>query len=364
MNKLFDSILPNKSDRIEGLDLLRSIAIICVVLYHAWAFMSPYFPQFKQLFFLGFWGVEFFFVLSGFLVGGIFIRSFYSNEKLGFNFLLQFWKRRWKRTIPIYLVVLITSYIFLNTYYKLNFDFPFRYFFFAQSLWFVHPRFFPEAWSLAVEEWFYLSLPIVFILFRFFLKEKSNKNVLFIIVCTVLLFSLPRLVFLSAPFDLTHWDNNIRKVVLYRLDSILYGVLAYQLIQMFYSQVKKIRYVLLLLGTVLLFLSYFIFYQKSFATYNNVFFISLTSLSIAICIPFFYFFKFKAEAFKSIVMLISVSSYSMYLIHYTIIFRVFNTGLITQNLVHAFGIFLLYLICVFFCSLLVHRFIEKPITKH
>jgi peptidoglycan/LPS O-acetylase OafA/YrhL len=364
MKNLFASLLPNKTNRIEGLDLLRSIAIICVVLYHAWAFMSPYYPQFGQLFFLGFWGVEFFFVLSGFLVGGIFIRSFISTDKMDLPFLFNFWKRRWKRTIPIYLVVLISSYLFLNLYYKLNYEFPFRYFVFAQNLWFIHPRFFPEAWSLAVEEWFYISLPIVFITIQYLIKQKSNKHLLFIIVIAIILFSLPRLVFLSKPFDLIAWDNTLRKIVLYRLDAILYGVLAYQLLQLYPESIKKMRYALLVFGVLFLLASYYLFYQKTFATYNNVFFLSSTSLSIAMGIPFFYFFRFKFNSLKNTVMLISVSSYSMYLIHYTIVFRIFNTGLITQNQAHAFGIFCLYLFTVLICSLFVHRFIEKPLTKH
>lgn len=358
------SFIPSDKKRIEGLDLLRSIAIVFVVIYHAWAFLSPYFPQVGQLFFLGFWGVEFFFVLSGFLVGGIFIRAYKEQNRLNFSVLLNFWKRRWKRTIPIYLVVLLFSYLTLNYLYNLNFDFPFRYFFFSQNLWYLHPRFFPEAWSLAVEEWFYILLPLLFFSFGFLFKNKSDKSIVAILVLSILIFTAIRLVWLGNTFDIIYWDNYLRKIVLYRLDAIMYGVLAYQLFSMHKMLLEKYRYVLLFVGVFGVLLSYYFFHQKTFNNYNNVFFLSVNSSSISLCIPFFYFFKFKFKFIKTLITLIAVSSYTMYLIHYTLLFRFINTGLVTLNLFHALGIFVSYLILVFVVSLLVYRLVERPLTRH
>lgn len=358
------SFIPFDKKRIEGLDLMRSIAIVLVVVYHAWAFLSPYFPQVGQLFFLGFWGVEFFFVLSGFLVGGIFIRTYKENKRLNFLVLLSFWKRRWKRTIPIYLVVLMFSYLTLNYLYNLNFDFPFRYFFFSQNLWYLHPRFFPEAWSLAVEEWFYILLPLLFVGFGLLFKNKSDKSILAILVLSILLFTAFRLVWLNSAFEIIYWDNYLRKIVLYRLDAILYGVLAYQLFSMKKMFFEKYRYVLLFIGVFGVLLSYYFFHQKTFINYNNIFFLSVNSISISFCIPFFYFFKFKFAFLKTFISLIAVSSYTMYLIHYTLLFRFVNTGLVTLNLIHAAGIFIFYLLLVFLVSLIVYRFVERPLTKH
>lgn len=358
------SIIPSDKKRIEGLDLMRSIAIVLVVVYHAWAFLSPYFPKVGQLFFLGFWGVEFFFVLSGFLVGGIFIRTYKEHEKISFSVLLNFWKRRWKRTIPIYLVVLLLSYLSLNYLYNLNIDFPVRYYFFLQNLWYLHPRFFPEAWSLAVEEWFYILLPLLFLGFGFLFKNKSDKSILAILVLSILLFTAFRLVWLNNTFEIIYWDNYLRKIVLYRLDAIMYGVLAYQLFTMYKDWFKKHRYVLFLIGIFGVILSYYFFHQKTYSNYNNVFYLSVNSISISFCLSFFYFFKFRFESLKLFVSLIAVSSYTMYLIHYTLLFRFVNTGLITLNLAHALGIFISYLFLVFFVSLIIYRLVERPLTKH
>lgn len=362
MKKLFASILPEQKTRVEGLDLLRAIAIVLVVVYHGYAFISPYFPSVGMLFFMGFWGVEFFFVLSGFLVGGIFIRYFQNSTKIDITFLLNFWKRRWKRTIPIYLIVLLLSYFFLTLYYKLDFDFPYLYFTFSQNLWYIHPRFFPEAWSLAVEEWFYISLPLLFLFFHLFIKNKTSKNILAIILISIAIFTSIRLLLLNNNFDLVYWDFNVRKIVLYRLDAILYGVLAYQLYYVYQSFFIKYRYLFLVMGLLGLFLSYYFFHQKTYSIFSNVFFLSSTSLSIALCVPYFYNFKFSEAWLRSFITVVSVTSYSMYLIHYTIIFRVFNTGLITQNLTHASIIFFLYLLTVLISSVLVYRFVEKPVS--
>ncbi len=87
------------NERIFGLDLLRTIAILLVVLAHGNLIVMdklPYFPDFSIVD-----GVNLFFVLSGFLIGSIIIKSL---EKYGINkaSIIIFWKRRWFRTLPNY----------------------------------------------------------------------------------------------------------------------------------------------------------------------------------------------------------------------------------------------------------------------
>jgi peptidoglycan/LPS O-acetylase OafA/YrhL len=231
-------------------------------------------------------------------------------------------------------------------------------------LWYIHPQFFPEAWSLAIEEWFYISLPLLFLFFHLFLKNKTSKNILTIVLISITIFTSTRLILLNNNFDLIYWDFNVRKIVLYRLDAILYGVLAYQLFTVYTSFFTKYRYRFLVSGALGLFFSYYFFYQKTNPVFSNVFFLSSTSLSIALCVPFFYNFRFKISWLKNFITVISVSSYSMYLIHYTIIFRIFNSDLITKNLMHATIILLLYLLVVLVSSVFVYRFVEKPLASH
>ena len=101
--------------RIYGLDILRSVAILSVIYDHGYHIVSSRVSQesYWRFFYLD--GVTLFFVLSGFLIGGIFIKKVtqpgYDTKQL-FNF----WIRRWFRTLPNYylvLVVLITLHFFL-----------------------------------------------------------------------------------------------------------------------------------------------------------------------------------------------------------------------------------------------------------
>jgi len=85
--------------RIIGLDSLRAIAILLVLMAH---FVN-------KLDFLGLYGVELFFSLSGFLIGGILYRSMASEHCWSFKHVKSFWVRRWWRTLPNYYLFLLVS---------------------------------------------------------------------------------------------------------------------------------------------------------------------------------------------------------------------------------------------------------------
>ena len=96
--------------RIYGLDILRALAILFVVVGHG-KFLLP-----TKLYFLHeafvFDGVSIFFVLSGFLIGGILIKLLDKSQPAK-ELLVDFWIRRWFRTLPNYFLVL---FILLNMF--------------------------------------------------------------------------------------------------------------------------------------------------------------------------------------------------------------------------------------------------------
>ena len=99
-----DSRIQAHHNRVFGLDLLRAYAILCVVYGHSYFLTSRTIPE--EIFFIPvFDGVTLFFVLSGFLIGRILIRTI-TNRDFNANMLAEFWIRRWFRTLPNYMLVL------------------------------------------------------------------------------------------------------------------------------------------------------------------------------------------------------------------------------------------------------------------
>src|ERR1035437_361726 len=152
-----------------GLDIIRAISISLVIIAHSFAIKNVE---------LGVWGVEVFFVLSGFLIGQILIRDF--TNGISFKKIMYFWKRRWFRTLPLYYAVILVKFIFFDSSLGLKF---FAYIFFLQNN-FVGISFLPVSWSLVVEEWFYLTLPLL--LFLFLKNGIEKKYFLYFLISSIL----------------------------------------------------------------------------------------------------------------------------------------------------------------------------------
>ena len=153
---------------------MRALAILSVLFAHT-VFLLPFSSktQISFLSFFGFIGVEIFFVLSGYLIGKILI-GLYSNHPVNTKTTFYFWIRRWFRTLPNYYLALIVSaavFYISNKAFVFSGPFYLQYFVFSQNLYSAHPDFFILAWSLSVEEWFYLLLPLSFIAGRVILKK-------------------------------------------------------------------------------------------------------------------------------------------------------------------------------------------------
>ncbi|RYY95852.1 MAG: acyltransferase, partial [Chitinophagaceae bacterium] len=93
---------PAGTRTVFGLDLMRAIAILLVLVAHS-HFFWPGSYRAQQWFFgaTAFWGVELFFVLSGFLIGRILLRLF-DKAHVSAASIRVFWIRRWLRTLPNY----------------------------------------------------------------------------------------------------------------------------------------------------------------------------------------------------------------------------------------------------------------------
>jgi peptidoglycan/LPS O-acetylase OafA/YrhL len=203
--------------RVFGLDLIRATAVTVVLIAHASYLLEPVFAAPRTFEAMAVIGVELFFVLSGFLIGGIIIDGVRRDGR----WLANFWVRRWVRTLPNYFAFLALNVVlFYVTYSKWP---TFRsYLMFAQGLAWPHPQFFNEAWSLAIEEVFYFLAPLVAM--ALLPIARSRGRVLALLVAGVVLLGAARVGYAVAYNP--PWDAGLRKVALVRLDCIVYGVIA------------------------------------------------------------------------------------------------------------------------------------------
>lgn len=147
------------------IDGLRALAVLAVVIYHAFPAALPG----------GFCGVDIFFVISGYLISGILFKSLAQDN---FSF-IEFYSRRIRRIFPALIVVLFLT-LFLGYFYLLSDEFEQLGKHVAASCVFIQNIVFLKEsgyfdtsadlkpllhlWSLAVEEQFYIFFPPLLIL--------------------------------------------------------------------------------------------------------------------------------------------------------------------------------------------------------
>jgi peptidoglycan/LPS O-acetylase OafA/YrhL len=142
-------------ERQPGLDLLRALAIVVVVIYHAGIMGFPL-PGDAHRF--GWIGVDLFFVLSGYLIGGQLLAPLGRGQR--FN-LRRFFARRALRILPAYFLIL-AIYVLLPSWREYPEMFPlWKFLLSVQNIGLRGGTAFSHAWSLAVEDQFYLLLPLV-----------------------------------------------------------------------------------------------------------------------------------------------------------------------------------------------------------
>jgi peptidoglycan/LPS O-acetylase OafA/YrhL len=246
--------IPSWSARIPALDGLRGVAILLVLLRHAVFGVSSVqgVESHSPLTFLLLatgqltWsGVDLFFVLSGFLIGGILL-----DVRLSPRYFQTFYLRRGYRILPLYFLVLGLS---LLPHLAAEFS-PARaartsplpipwwaYALFIQNFWMAHlgtfgPSGIGITWSLAIEEQFYLTIPLL-------IRKIRPRNLL--IVLLTVIFCAPWLrVLLHSSMAFPGLASYVLMPT--RADALCLGVLAALLVrnQTFWSWLQSHRHIL------------------------------------------------------------------------------------------------------------------------
>ena len=216
----------SSAQKLLGLDHLRAFAIIYVMLFHYQYFAHP--NWITNIAPFGWTGVDLFFVLSGYLIAGQLFATVAAGKQIS---LIEFFTKRFFRIIPPFLVV-ITLYFLFPVLREWGQPSPlWRYLTFTLNFGLDLSKYgtFSHAWSLCVEEQFYLVLPLICLLFVY-LKQGAKAPYLLIVLFVggFLLrlwnwdhFMVP---VLSSPNSGLVWNEYIYYPTYNRLDGLLVGV--------------------------------------------------------------------------------------------------------------------------------------------
>lgn len=353
--------------RIQELDGLRGIAILLVISFH---YLNNQLINnsltlakvISKITSFGWVGVDLFFVLSGFLIGTVLLKTHNSG-----NYFSTFYIRRVLRIVPNYYLLLVIFLIVVSLpYFRTNYFLTGNNVIPAWSYFaMVHNLFMAQlnnlgndtisvTWSIGIEEQFYLIFPFLL----FWIRKRWLPFMLALII-------------ISAPIFRMQYDNWIPPYVLLfcRMDALAFGILAAYFFDngFIYELSRKYKKLLLLsLGlSILICLFLYIIYNDLGIFRNSL-------LSIIFFIAIVFALSEQESWYRSLLrnqqlMWVGTISYSLYLFHYFIL-GVFHhiagrrDGIGMYNLTDVL-VSSGALICSFFFAWLVYQKLEAPMVS-
>lgn len=334
-----------KGKRIVNLDLFRAIAILFVVLFHTTQMFTG--DKLNTNYYL--WdkfGVGFSFVLSGFLIGGLFYKQ------VGKINLLHFWMMRFFRTYPPYLVALLLS--FVAVYYSRNEHFDYGYLIFIQNFYQKIP-YFKVSWSLCIEEHFYIVFPFIVII-----SENLLKNIILQLCFWILLCILPTVVRWRYGSVLQTDFGYYKTASYFRFEGIAMGCLLSFLV---YRVKIKLNFSLVSIIATITFFFFMLIINVIFkmSLYAYTFGYLFLNCSILLLLSIFYFSKdYKIAKFQGVLKTASMA-YSLYLTHaLTINFMVIIAAKYKMRI---FLIYPITLIAIYIIGFIFYKVVELPTLR-
>ncbi|WP_214307753.1 acyltransferase family protein, partial [Staphylococcus pseudoxylosus] len=346
---------------MPGLDGLRAIAVIGIIIYHLN----------KQWLTGGFLGVDTFFVISGYLITSLLL---FEYESTGIINLKQFWLRRIKRLIPamlvLVMVVTVATLIFKPAEIVNIKQDAFAAIFYVSNWWYIATdvnyfeqfAFMPlkHLWSLAIEEQFYIIFPIVFILLLLIIKKYRNVTLILWIISLVSLLTMIIIGQAQTGHSRVYFGTDTR------LQTMLLGVI-FAFVWPPFKLKKNPNHILRtiidsigVVGIALLLMLFFIVNDDSNWIYNGGFYLisGLTLFVIMSAVhPSGYFAKILGNP---LFIYIGKRSYSLYLWHFPVISFIHSYYVDGQLPVY---VYVVDIILTIILSEMSYRYIETPFRK-
>ena len=351
-------------NRISGLDTLRAVAIILVLMCHYEIFVSHK-PTFGFLGKIGWIGVDLFFVLSGYLISNQIFSSIVNQRVFS---LKTFYYRRILRTLPNYLFVL--GIYFLIPSFRENEILPplWKFLTFTQNLNLNVGTAFSHAWSLCIEEQFYLIFPILALLITYTRSRQLSWLIIIgVLGIGIILRSALWVYYVEGSKSFTHaYYSKIYYSTWCRLDELVLGV-SIGMLKNFHKntwfKLLEKGNILLLFGLIGSTITGYLFLKYHFnllmtAIGYPLLAISFAALTVAALSPTSYLHQIKIPGAADL----AIWSYATYLVHKPLMV-ITNTTLLKLNVNHPGLVVFIAMLVSVFSGWLLYSCIEAPILR-
>lgn len=314
-------------------------------------------------------GVDLFFCLSGFLIGRILMHVSVRWTEEKERGVIRFWYRRWMRTLPLYFFFFFVELqIYLGGASSLSAQRA--YLVFAQNLAWSMPGFYGLTWSLTVEEWFYFLFPLLILLSIGFGKT-PRVSVLIAIFVFLVVPPLLRFFLFNIHGEFNNVDPNIRHIVIFRLDSLGFGVLVayiYHWHKPLFRMIAKLRWFFIVGALACMAFIKWNYFGLAETNWLVTIYFTVVALVFAGLIPFFSeLAPTRFALFNRFVKYTSLISYSLYLGHivaFTACIYVFRRfGLYDVIYYDPWFTYPIFMVSVYLLASFTYFLIEKPFLK-
>jgi len=337
------------------IDGLRAIAVLSVIFYHAEFSINGY-----NLFKGGFFGVDIFFVISGYLITSLILKELIKTNKFSFKI---FFERRARRILPpLFLIILVSTIVAwfsLLPESMVNFsESALSSIFFNSNhyFWITGQKYGEETgllvpllhtWSLSIEEQFYIFFPIILLfIFRF------NKKNIILFIFIMIISSFCAAIFAAGKFPMFNFYILPTRGWELLVGSLIATIKLLKIEKQKYNSKIFIKY---LPSLGLLLIIYSIFFID-----NPTFHPSAYTLVPIIGSCLIIFFTKENEMIHKLLsnklfVSIGLISYSLYLWHYPIFsFFEINTNFVKNDFTK-----IVLIMITFLLSYLTYSFVEK-----
>lgn len=366
-----------QSQRLHGLDHLRALAILLVLLFHYQVYYGiPDFFGSAELTVIadfGWSGVDLFFVLSGYLIGNKLLGDIDQTGGIRFS---RFYVNRAYRILPAYFTTVAIYFLFAELREGRSIQPLWKFLTFTQNTPIdLYANTFSHAWSLCVEAHFYVLLPL---LLYFLFANRLQRKGAYVLLGVVAFGAVARYITWEAFVDTLSGRQRLGAALQYlyyptytRLDGLTVGVAIAALFRYqpdFRDRLNRCGNLLLIAGLGVLVGSYHLFgglilsddFSSLLTTLIGFPLISIGYglLVVSAISPGSILYRFQLRATASLATL----SYSVYLVH-----KMTNHWINTRS-AHYFGwseveTFFICLIAAILGGMLLHLALEKPFLR-